>query len=161
MDKQQTPSGDRESLGHDPYASHPVLSAVPREVRQRIVDQLEHDSLIGAIKTLRDAVDGDISLKEAKDVIDGLRQPGKQTWSVKLASGKIDKGTTLTFYRDGTFIVARTFATSEPDRLVGFSFDIDSMRRKSCGGESGADLTQEHPLPARCMAADQKGADGW
>ena len=35
MGEQQIPSGDGESLGDDPYADHPVLSAIPREVRQQ------------------------------------------------------------------------------------------------------------------------------
>ena len=56
-----------------------------------------------------------------------------------LASGVIDKvGTTLTLYRDGTFTTRGLFRTSEPDRLVGFSSDIDSMRRKSVTGRGAA-----------------------
>jgi hypothetical protein len=138
MDEQPQSLGDRESLGDGPYANHPVLSALPREVRQRIADQLKHDRKIGAIKTLRDALDVDISIKDAKDIIDGLHLPGTST---KLASGKIDKGgTTLTLYRDGTFTTTAMIFTSEPDRLVAFSSDIDSMRRKSVTGRGAAFL---------------------
>jgi hypothetical protein len=68
---------------------------------------------------------------------------------VKRASGKIDKNTTLTFYSDGTFTTMGLFITSEPDRLVGFSFDIDSMRRKSVTGRAAAALiTQGMSLSA-------------
>ena len=59
----------------------------------------------------------------------------------KLASGKIDKGgTTLTLYRDGSFTTTGMIFTSEPDRLVAFSFDVDSMRRKSITGRGAAAL---------------------
>src|ERR1700722_11394766 len=103
MIEPQTPSSGRD----DPYATHPVLSDLPADVRQLIADQIARDKPIGAIKTLRDAAGGHMGLKEAQDVIDGLQRPrnqgqtGGQTWSVKRASGKIDKGTTLTFYSDG------------------------------------------------------------
>jgi hypothetical protein len=90
MGEQQISSGD----GNGPYANHPVLSGLPRGVRQRIEDQIGHDKKIGAIKTLHDALD--ISLKDAKDTIEGLAQPepggkaqpGTQASPAKLASGK-------------------------------------------------------------------------
>lgn len=138
---QQIPSGDDDG----PYADHPVLSGLPRGVRQRIADQIELDRKIGAIKTLRDALD--MGLKDAKDTIDGLprpepggnAQPGRQATPAKVASGRIDKGgTTLTLYQDGTFTTTGMIFTSEPDRLVGLSSDIDSMRRKSVTGRGGA-----------------------
>lgn len=145
MAEQQIPLGDPESVGDGPYASHPVLSALPSGVRQRIADQIAHDRKIAAIKTLRDALDGGISLKDAKDTIDGLEQPGNQVQPrsqarpAQLASGKIDKGgTTLTLYRDGTFTTKGLIFSSDPDRLVGFSSEIDSMRRKSMTGRGAA-----------------------
>jgi hypothetical protein len=138
MGEQQIPSGDGESLGDGPYADHPVLSAVPIDVRLQIADQLKRDKKLTAIKTLIDALDGDIRIAEAKEIIEGLQQPGTPT---KLASGKIDKGgTTLTLYRDGTFTTTGMIFTSEPDRLVAFSSDIDSMRRKSITGRGAAAL---------------------
>ena len=138
MGEQQIPSGDGESFADDPYADHPVLSALPREVRQQIADQLKRDRRIAAIKILREALDGDISIKDAQRIIDGLQRPGTPT---ELASGKIDKGgTTLTLYRDGTFTTTGMIFTSEPDRLVSFSSDIDSMRRKSTTGRGAAAL---------------------
>lgn len=136
-----------DSAADDPYADHPVLSALPPALRQRIADQIRHGKKIGAIKTLRDALDGDIGLAEAKDVIDGLphpgndAQPGNQALPTKLASGKIDKGgTILTLYRDRTFTTTGIIFTSDPDRLVAFSSDIDSMRRKSITGRGAAAL---------------------
>jgi hypothetical protein len=149
MREQQLPSGDPESLGDGPYADHPMLSALPREVRQEIANQIRLGGKIEAIRTLRDAVGPHLRLKEAKDIIDGLdviddtMQPGKQAMPLqaKLASGKIDKGgTTLTLYRDGTFTTMGLFRTSHPDRLVAFSSDIDSMRRKSITGRGAAAL---------------------
>lgn len=138
MAEQQVTSGD------GPYAHHPVLAVLPRAVRQSIADQVAHNRPIGAIKTLRDALGGDnIGLKEAKDVIDGLNEaePGSSAPPVKLASGKIDKGgTTVTLYRDGTFTTTGMIFTSEPDRLVAFSSDVDSMRRKSVTGRGAAFL---------------------
>ena len=141
MGEHQTSSSD----GDGPYANHPVLSGLSRGVRQRIADQIGHDKKIGAIKTLHDALD--ISLKDAKDTIEGLpqpgpggkAQPGTQARPAKLASGKIDKaGTTLTLYRDGTFTTTGMIFTSDPDRLVAFSSDVDSMRRKSVTGRGAA-----------------------
>jgi hypothetical protein len=148
MGEQQIPSSDGESLGDGPFTDHPVLSALSRDVRQQIADQLQLGRTIGAIKTLRDAIGTrDIGLKDAKDIIDGLQQPGtqaqpgKQAWPTKLASGRIDKGgTTLTLYRDGTFTTMGLFRTSDLDRLVAFSSDIDSMRRKSVTGRGAAAL---------------------
>ena len=59
----------------------------------------------------------------------------------QLASGKIDRsGTTLTLYRDGTFTTTGFASTSPRDRLLGFSFDVDSMRRKSVTGRGAAFL---------------------
>ncbi|WP_234788789.1 SHOCT domain-containing protein [Mycolicibacterium iranicum] len=144
MSEQELSSG---GPGDDPYASHPTLSALPRDVRRRIADQLALDRKIGAIKTLRENADGNLGLKEAKDIIDDLpklrmqAQPGQLAQPVELASGKIDKGgTTLTLYRDGTFTTTGMIFTSEPDRLIGFSSDIDSMRRKSTAGRGAAAL---------------------
>jgi len=129
--------------GAGPYADHPRLATLPREVRQNIADQIAHNRPIGAIKTLRDAIGG--SLGEAKSIIDGLVElgdpgrPGSTAAPVKLASGKIDKaGTTLTLYRDGTFTTTGMFLTSSPDRLLGFSADSDTMRRKSTTGRGAA-----------------------
>lgn len=166
MAEQQIPSGDGENLGDGPYADHPVLSALPRGVRQRIADQIGHDKKIGAIKTLRDALP--MSLKDAKDTIDGLprlgpgekAQPGTQASPAKLASGKIDKGgTTLTLYRDGTFTTTGMIFTSDPDRLVGFSSDIDSMRRKSVTGRGAAALvtTGLTGAPLSLFAGNNRG----
>lgn len=147
MDEQQIPSGDREGIGDGPYADHPVLSTLPRGVRQRIADLLAQGKPIGAIKVLRDNVGGDLGLKDAKDIIDRLQPPRKQPQPrnqprpTMLASGKIDKGgTTLTLYRDGTFTTTGMIFTSDPDRLVAFSSDIDSMRRKSVTGRGAAAL---------------------
>lgn len=64
-------SGARERFGDGPYA---VLLDLPHGVRQQIADQLKRDRPIGAIKTLRDALGADIGLKEAKHIIDALRQ---------------------------------------------------------------------------------------
>lgn len=58
--------------GEGPYANHPVLGGLLREVREMIAGQLSLDRKIGAIQTLRENFDGDISLKEAKDTIDRL-----------------------------------------------------------------------------------------
>jgi len=140
MTEHPLPSGD------GPYADHPVLAPLSRVVRQSIADQIAHNRNIGAIKTLRDALGGsNIGLKEAKDVIDGLvelgdpTRPGSSSAPVKVVSGKIDKvGTTLTLYRDGTFTTTGMIFTSNPDRLVGFSADTDSMRRKSVTGRGAA-----------------------
>ena len=140
MTEHPLPSGD------GPYADHPVLAPLSRAVRQSIADQIAHNRNIGAIKTLRDALGGsNIGLKEAKDVIDGLvelgdpTRPGSSSAPVKVVSGKIDKvGTTLTLYRDGTFTTTGMMFTSNPDRLVGFSADTDSMRRKSVTGRGAA-----------------------
>ena len=140
MTEHSLPSGD------GPYADHPVLAPLSRVVRQSIADQIAHNRNIGAIKTLRDALGGsNIGLKEAKDVIDGLvelgdpTRPGSSSAPVKVVSGKIDKaGTTLTLYRDGTFTTTGMIFTSNPDRLIGFSADTDSMRRKSVTGRGAA-----------------------
>lgn len=56
---EQMPSRD----GDGPYADHPVLSGLPCGVRQRIADQIALDRKIGAIKTLRDALDMDRSTR--------------------------------------------------------------------------------------------------
>jgi ribosomal protein L7/L12 len=148
MVEQHVPSSDGESADEGPYADHPVLSALPCDVRQQIADQLKVGKKIGAIALLREAIGTkEIGLRDAKDIIDGLQQPGGQaqsgasTWQTKLASGRIDKaGTTLALYRDGTFTTMGLFRTSDPDRLVAFSSDIDSMRRKSVTGRGAAAL---------------------
>ena len=140
MGEQQISLGD----GDGPYANHHVLSGLPRGVRQDIADQIGLGRPIGAIKTLRDATGGNLGLKEAKDIIDGLKRPGELSPGAspnptKPASGKIDKaGTTLTLYRDGTFTTTGMIFTSNLDRLVAFSSDADSMRRKSVTGRSAA-----------------------
>ena len=164
MGEQQIPSGDGENHGDGPYADHPVLSALPRAVRQRIAEQLKHDKKIGAIKTLHDAID--IRLGEAKAIIDGLPHPGETSPAgeyarpTKLASGKIDKGgTTLTLYQDGTFTTTGMIFTSDPDRLVAFSSDIDSMRRKSTTGRGAAALfsTAVTGAPLSLAAGNNRG----
>ncbi len=133
--------------GDGPYVDHPVLADLPRGVRQRIAEQVALNRKIGAIKTLRDH--RDMSLTDAKDVIDGLSppgptrsaHPGTQARAATLASGKIDKaGTTLTLYRDGTFTTRGMIFTSNPDRLVAFTTEVDSMRRKSVTGRGAAAL---------------------
>jgi hypothetical protein len=54
-----------------PYAE---LLKLPLGVRQQIADQLKRDRPIGAIKTLREALGTEnVGLKEAKNLIDGLR----------------------------------------------------------------------------------------
>lgn len=132
---------------HGSYVDHPELSALPLDARQHIADQLNRDQWIGAIKTLREASGlGTLSLKEARDIIDAVRQsgskrpPGAQIARAKLANGRIDKGTILTLYQDGTFTTTGMIITSHPDRLVGFSSDIDSMRRKAVTGRGAAFL---------------------
>ncbi|WP_165827890.1 SHOCT domain-containing protein [Mycobacterium colombiense] len=166
MGEEQITSGDPEDFGDGPYADHPMLSALPRGVRQRIADQIRRDRRIGAIKTLRDAVGPHLGLKEAKDIIDGLdvadgtRQPGKQAMPMQLASGKIDKGgTTLTLYRDGTFTTTGLIFTSDPDRLIGFSSEIDSMRRKSMTGRGAAAIvtTGLTGAPLSMFASNNRG----
>lgn len=140
MTEHQLPSGD------GPYADHPVLAPLARTVRQSIADRDRPRQKNRGDKTLRDALGGsNIGLKEAKDVIDGLvelgdpTRPGSSSAPVKVVSGKIDKaGTTLTLYRDGTFTTTGMIFTSNPDRLVGFSADTDSMRRKSVTGRGAA-----------------------
>ncbi|PXW33686.1 UNVERIFIED_CONTAM: ribosomal L7/L12-like protein [Williamsia faeni] len=57
---------------------------------------------------------------------------------LQLASGMIDQKTTFALYRDGTFTTKGAFLTSMADRLVAFSFDTDSMRRKSTTGRGVA-----------------------
>ena len=111
-----------------------MLSALPREVRQQIAEQVEQDDGMGAAKTLRGALN--IGWWRSQEVIGGLPRSASRT---TLASGKIDKGgTTLTLYRDGTFVTMGMIFNSAPDRLVGFSSDIDSMRRKSVTGRGAA-----------------------
>ena len=133
--------------GDGPYAEHPVLGGHSRAVRQRIADQIAWGRPIGAIKTLREAAGSGLGLKEAKDIIDGLArpgpggsaQPGGSARRAEVASGKIDKaGTTFTLYRDGTFTTTGLLFTSDTDRLVGFSAENDSMRRKSLTGRGAA-----------------------
>ena len=121
MNEPQTPSSDRDG----PYTDHPVLSALPADVCQRIADQIARDRKIGAIETLLDFAGSDLGLKQAKDIILRLPSPlpevGKQATAAKLVSGKIDKaGTTLKLYRDGTFTATKGFFTSEPDPLGRF-----------------------------------------
>lgn len=111
------------------------------------------DQLVSILEDLRDNKIGIFDAdawderrrKVAKDVIDGLvelgdpTRPGSSSAPVKVVSGKIDKvGTTLTLYRDGTFTTTGMIFTSNPDRLVGFSADTDSMRRKSVTGRGAA-----------------------
>lgn len=56
-----------------------------------------------------------------------------------LEQGSIDGKIRLTIYRNGTFTTKPVFGReSEPDRLLGFDHDIDSMRRKSVTGRSAA-----------------------
>lgn len=167
MGDQQLPSGDPESLSGGPYADHPTLSALPREVRQQIADQIMHDRKISAIKILRDYVGPHLGLGEAKGIIDGLdvmddMQSREQAMplKVRLASGKIDRGaTTLTLYRDGTFTTTGMIFTSEPDRLVAFSFDVDSMRRKSVTGRGAAALASTALAggPLSLLAGNNRG----
>lgn len=143
--------GDQQSGGNsvsDPYADHPILSTLPVSVRQQVSEYVALNKPINAIKVTRDAMPG-LGLKEAKELIEELRQSGDrpqprsqsgiQPRSTQLVSGIIDKGgTTLTIYRDGTFTVKGLFFTSEPDRLLGFSSETDSMRRKSTSGRGAA-----------------------
>jgi hypothetical protein len=130
-----------------------VLSALPRGVRQRIAEQVEQDDGMGAAKTLRGALN--IGWWRSQEVIGGLPRSASRT---TLASGKIDKGgTTLTLYRDGTFTTMGLFSTSKPDRLVAFSSDIDSMRRKSTTGRGAAALA----TGGMSLNAPGVSAHGW
>ncbi len=50
----------------------------------------------------------------------------------EIVKGQIGKyGTTMRIFQDGSFTIDSTFSNSVRDQLVAFSFDIDSMRRKS------------------------------
>lgn len=55
-----------------------------------------------------------------------------------MARGLVDNSTTLTIFKDGTFVTKSTWGESERDRLLGFEHDIDSMRRKSVSGRGAA-----------------------
>jgi len=59
-----------------------------------------------------------------------------------LAQGLIDSSPTMMkIYKDGTFTTTGMFGKeSARDRLLGFEYDIDSMRRKSVTGRGGAAL---------------------
>jgi hypothetical protein len=137
MTDQQLPPDDPEGAGEGSYASHPVLSQLPRDVRQRIAEQIEQADGLGAAKTLRSSMD--MGWWRAQQVIGEIvgeltRSPSE----TKLASGRIDKsGTTLTIYADGTFSI-ELLRSSPRDRLVGFSSELDSMRRKSVTGRGAA-----------------------
>lgn len=146
MDDQQDFPIDSASPDEGPFADHPELSSLSREVRLRIADELARGRLLGAVKTLLDAKGPkSMRIQQAREIIEGLElreasaQSEGQTWTVKLASGKIDKGgTLLTLYQDGTFTTKGLFATSDPDHLLAFSTDSDSMRRKSVTGRGAA-----------------------
>lgn len=135
------------SLDDDPYGDDPVLSALPREARQRIADQIAQGKRLAAMNTLRMAVGGGFAnpeLKRAYEAFGSYGTAGKtaeeeQPLKLTLASGKIDNGgTTLALYKDGTFTTTGLFRTSEPERLIAFTSDVDSMRRKSVTGRGAA-----------------------
>lgn len=59
----------------------------------------------------------------------------------QVARGLVDAYTTMRIFDDGTFDTKSGFGKwSEPDRLIGFDHDADSMRRKSVTGRGGAAL---------------------
>lgn len=134
MGEQQNFSYDSESTGAGPFATHPALGALPREVRQQIADLLAQNKKVAAIKLILESVGVEnIGLKEAKELAEGLKsaarqaQPSDQTW----ATGTINKGgTILTLYQDGTFTTKGPIFTSRRDRLIAFSYDSDSTRRQ-------------------------------
>lgn len=136
----------------DPYGDDPVLAALPRQVRQQIAEQFAQGKRFAAMNTLRKAIGGGLGnpeLARAGQALGEYWQSGKSAQTDKsaaplkitVASGAVDKtGTTLTLYDDGTFTTRGLLRTSEPDRLVAFSSDIDSMRRKSATGRGAAAL---------------------
>lgn len=157
MTDHQMPPGSPESHGDGPFASHPILSEVPRDVRQQIAAKIEQNDGVGAAKILRGAVK--LGWWRSNDIIGGIMNSAKPTGPSKLASGVVDKGgTTVTLFGDGTF-TTRGFTTSQPDRLVAFSSDIDSMRRKSLTGRGAAAIvtTGLTGAPLSLIAGNNRG----
>ena len=106
---------------------------------------------LAAMNTLRKAVGGGIAnnpeLIRACEAVGSYGTAGEtaqteekaQPLKLTLASGKIDNaGTTLALYNDGTFTTTGLFHTGEPEHLIAFTSDIDSMRRKSVTGRGAA-----------------------
>lgn len=54
-----------------------------------------------------------------------------------LAKGAVGSGDYMTIYQDGTFTTGQ-WNPGRRDRLIGFSYDADSMRRKSVTGRTAA-----------------------
>lgn len=71
------------------------------------------------------------------------------------ARGLVDEGTTFTLFRDGTFTTkSLLWGESQRERLLGFEFDVDSMRRKSLTGRGAAALAT---AGASLLASNNRG----
>jgi hypothetical protein len=71
-----------------------------------------------------------------------------------LASGLVDKLTTMKIYKDGTFTTKGFGKESPRERLLGFDHDLDSMRRKSATGRGAAAL---FTVGASLLASNNRG----
>lgn len=94
--------------------------------------------------------------QKAEDLRSGAKTTSR---GERIAKGPVDQFTSVSIYRDGTFTTTKGMAgvgvESEPDRLLGFDHDSDSMRRKSVTGRAAAAIVTAGTSPL--VASNNRG----